>query len=178
MVRSIHIDIYTRTSTQINIPMHILQQLGTPPVVPWVPIGRPPPVRPFHLVVLHRPHQNKMQLQGKMQRMLADDQHKLFQCGGGPVDFEVDDHVCELGDVEFDAFKDGFLVRVFTQHIGQFRDDLGLEPVLPDDDGRFAHVYGIVGREEFLEGAVVLVCVCICVCMCVGICKSECECSS
>lgn len=145
--------------------MHILQQLGTPPVVAWVPVGRPPPIRPFHLVVLHGPHQNKMQLQGKVQRVLADNQDELFQSSGGPVDFEVDDHVCELWDVEFDAFKDGFLVRVFTEDVCEFGDDFGLEAVLPNDDGGFAHVHGVVGGEEFLEGAVVFVGCCVCVCI-------------
>jgi len=54
-----------------------------------------------------------MKLQRKMQRMLANNQHKLLQGRRGPVNFQVNNHVRELGQVEFNALKHGFLVRIF-----------------------------------------------------------------
>jgi hypothetical protein len=115
----------------------------------------PSAIHAFHLIILHRPHQDKMQLQREMQRVLADNQHKLLQGSSWPVDFQMNNHVRELRQVEFNALKHGFLVRIFRQHLGQLADDFRLLPVFPDDDGGLAHVHGVVGGEQVFQGAVI-----------------------
>lgn len=91
-----------------------LQELGTAAVVAGVPVRRRPPSGGLELVVLHGTHEDEMQLQREVQRMLAHDEHKLLEGRRGPVHLQVDDHVRQLGQVELDALESRLEVRVLS----------------------------------------------------------------
>lgn len=89
-----------------------LQELGTAAVVAGVPVRGRPPRGGLELIVLHGTHEDEMQLQREVQRMLAHDEHKLLEGRRGPVHLQVDDHVRQLGQVELDALESRLEVRV------------------------------------------------------------------
>jgi len=92
--------------------MNILEKLSTPPVVTTIPCPDGFPFGIFHRIILHGPYQYEMELEGKMEGMLADDEDELLQCCRGPIDFQMDNHMSQLRDVELDPFKHGLIVRI------------------------------------------------------------------
>jgi hypothetical protein len=89
-----------------------LQELGTAAVVAGVSVRGRSSRRGLELIVLHGTHEDEMQLQREVQRMLAHDEHKLLEGRRGPVHLQVDDHVRQLGQVELDALESRLEVRV------------------------------------------------------------------
>lgn len=93
-------------------PLHILQQLNTPRIKQLI-IRRVnfPPAR-FRLIILQGAHKDPVELESEVEGVLGDYEGELLEGGGGPVDFEVDYHVGELGKVELDSVEDQFFSGV------------------------------------------------------------------
>ena len=91
------------------------------------------------LVVFDGTLEDPIELKGKVQRLLRDDEGEALQDGIVPAGLEVDDHVGQLGEVELHAVEDVARACVLGHELRHELHHRRVVPKLPDEHHHLLH---------------------------------------